>query len=167
MAIRWKYESASGESRPWTLKEIVQGKPVDRPLHTMFVHFPIAYYVAAFILDVLSHIGHHPWAPTAATWLLAGAFLATAVLVTTGLVDRSTTRPGSKPRGLANTHMWLQFGAAGVFVLDFIIRVAQHHNRPQARPLWILLDAIGVVVVLVGADFGGQLVYKIGMRVGE
>ena len=36
----------------------------------------------------------------------------------------------------------------------------------RARPLWIVLDLIGVLIVSIGADFGGQMVYLMGYRVG-
>jgi uncharacterized membrane protein len=165
MAIRWKYTSKTGETRPWTLKEIVAGKPIGRATHVMFVHFPIAFYIAVLAFDVLSHIGNHPWAVPAATWLLIGAFAATLVLVVTGLVDRSTMRPGVV-RTTATRHMLFQFAAAAVFVIDFAIRWGDHH-RPTAEPLWIVLDVIGVALVMIGADIGGKLVYGFGMRVQE
>jgi len=43
--------------------EILQGKPIDRPTHPMLVHFPIAFYIGALGLDVLSRIGRFPAAP--------------------------------------------------------------------------------------------------------
>ena len=39
-------------------------------------------------------------------------------------------------------------------------------TRLESKPLWIVLDAIGVLVVMVGADLGGKMVYKMGFRVG-
>jgi uncharacterized membrane protein len=165
MAIRWKYTSKSGETRPWTLKEVVAGKPIGRPIHVMFVHFPIAFYIACLAFDVFSRLGTHPWAPPAATWLLIGAFAATIVLVITGLVDRSTMRAG-KVKQTATRHMLVQFAAAAVFIVDFAIRWSTHH-RAEAEPLWIALDVVGVALVTIGADLGGQLVYRFGVRVGE
>ena len=47
MAIRLKYRAPTGETRLWTLREILQGKPIDRPTHPMLVHFPIAFYIGA------------------------------------------------------------------------------------------------------------------------
>ena len=38
----------------WTLREMAQGKPIDRPIHPMLVHFPIAFYIGSLGLDVLS-----------------------------------------------------------------------------------------------------------------
>ncbi len=42
----------------WSLKDIVQGKPIGHPSHPMFVHFPSALFPTALMLDVISRI--HP-----------------------------------------------------------------------------------------------------------
>jgi hypothetical protein len=99
MAIRLKQHAPTGETRPWTLREILQGKPIDRPTHPMLVHFPIAFYIGALGLDVLSRIGRFPTAPLAATWLILGSFAGFAGAALTGLAERSTmrTNPGSAP----------------------------------------------------------------------
>jgi uncharacterized membrane protein len=165
VALKLKYTSPTGETRPWTLKEIIQGKPINRPTHPMLVHFPIAFYIGSLALDVLSRVGTFPAAPVAATWALLGAFVVTVGAVTTGLVDRSTMRPGSKSRKTATTHMLLQFLTAGVFVVDLAVRWSDRH-LPKAKPLWIVLGVVGVGILTVASDFGGQLVYLIGVRVG-
>src|SRR5437773_1266538 len=101
MPIRLKYQGPDGETRPSTIKEIIQGKPVDRATHVMFVHFPIAFYFGALGFDLLSRLGTFPTAPLMATWLLLAAFIGTLGAALTGLVDRSTMRPGSRIRGTA------------------------------------------------------------------
>src|SRR6266540_5181013 len=77
MAIQLKHRLPSGETRPWTLKEIIQGRPFDRVTHPMFVHFPIAGYTGALALDVMSKLWTFPSAPLAASWLIIGAFAGT------------------------------------------------------------------------------------------
>ena len=166
MGIKFKYRSPTGETRFWTIKEIIQGRPIDRVTHPMFVHFPIAFYIGALGLDILSKVGSFPSAPLAATWLILGAFAGTVAAATTGLVDRSTMRAGSRIRKVATTHMWVQFAAAGVFIVNFVLRWSDRH-LPESKPLWIVLDVIGVLTVMVGADLGGKMVFKMGYRVGS
>src|SRR2546425_3068367 len=105
MPIGLRYRGPSGEIRPWSLREIIQGKPIDRPTHPMLVHFPIAFYVGALGLDVLSRIGRFPPAPLAATWLILGAFAGFAVAAATGLAERSTMRQDLRVRRLATRYM--------------------------------------------------------------
>jgi len=164
VAIKLRYRSPTGETRPWTLREIIQGKPVDRPTHPMLVHFPIAFYIAALGLDILSRVGTFPAAPLAGTWVILGALAGFVAASTTGLVDRSFMRPGSKIRAVATRHMLLQYAAVAIFVVNFAVRWSHRHD-PKSSVLWIVLDAVGVLIMMVAADFGGQMVYKMGYRV--
>lgn len=166
MAIHLKYRSPSGETRMWNLKEIVQGKPLGHPSHPLFIHFPLAFYIGVLGLDLMSKLGTFPGAPLATTWLLLGAFAGTAGATTTGLVDWWTMRKGSRTRHVANQHMFFQFATAGIFIINFIIRYSDRHLA-EAKPLWIVLDVIGVITLTVGQYLGGMLVYSIGFRVGE
>jgi len=163
MAIRLKYRAPTGETRPWTLREILQGKPIDRPTHPMLVHFPNAFYIGALGLDVLSRIGRFPAAPLSATWLILGSFAGFAGAALSGLAERSTMRHDSRIRTLATRHMLLQYAAVAIFVADFAIRWSHRHDA-HASFLWIALDLIGVLVMTVASDIGGQMVFKIGYR---
>ncbi|HZP90148.1 MAG TPA: DUF2231 domain-containing protein [Actinomycetota bacterium] len=163
MAIRLKHRSATGEMRFWTFREIVQGKPIDRPTHPMFVHFPIAFSIGALGLDAFSRIGHHAAAPVAATWLIVAALAGFAIAMLTGLAERATMRSGSRIRSLANRHMLLQFAAAAVLVVDLAARWSDRSRNLASLP-WIGLDLVAVLLVMAGADIGGTMVFKIGYR---
>ncbi len=153
-----------GRIRRWTLKEVVQGKPLGHPSHAMFIHFPVAFYIGALGLDVLSRLGRFPAAPLAATWLLIGAFAGTVPAVVTGLVDWWGMVRGSRKRRWATRHLLIQLGAFAIFAADFATRWADRH-RARAPWWWIAIEAAGVVVLVVGQWFGGVLVYEMGMRV--
>jgi uncharacterized membrane protein len=166
MTIRLRNHLPTGETSPWTFKDWVQGKPLGHPSHPIFVHFPVAFYIATLGLDILSRAGDFPSAPRASLWLLIGAFVASAFAVTTGLVDRSTTRAGSKVRRMVNWHMWLQLTTGALFVANFVIRWPDRHLA-EASLVWIGLDVVGSATLLVGQYLGGILVYEIGFRVGS
>lgn len=166
MTISMRRRLPTGETRPWTLKEIVQGKPIGHPSHPMFVHFPVAFYIATLGLDILSKVGDFPSAPRATVWLLIGAFAASLFAVITGLVDRSTTAPGSRARKMVNQHMFFQLVTAVVFVANFAIRWPDR-GLAEATAAWIALDVLGCVILLVGQYLGGILVYQLGFRVGS
>jgi uncharacterized membrane protein len=160
-----KYHSPSGPIRNWTLKEIIQGRPINRPTHPMLVFFPIAFFVGTLVFDVLSRFGLTGGALTG-TYTAAGGVGMALLAIVTGLVDRSVMRPGSRIRKVATRHMWLQLSATAVFAVDVIVRWGSRHLE-KAKPLWIALDAIGTLAVIVGGDVGGQMVFKMGYRVGE
>lgn len=161
-----KTRTETGAERFWTLKEVVQGKPLGHASHPMFIHFPVAFYIGAVVFDVMSRVGNFPEAPVAATWLIVGAFIATVFAVTTGLVDWWGMIPGSKKRRWATKHMLFQLAAFAFFMANLIVRWADRYAS-QAEPLWIILGAIGVAFMIVGQWMGGVLVYQMGMRVGS
>jgi len=154
----------SPEGRAWTLKEIVQGKPLGHPSHAMFIHFPVAFYIGAFAFDLMSRIGHFDSAPLAATWLIMGAAVASIAAVTTGLVDWFGMVPGSTKRRWATKHMIYQFITFGFFATNLIVRFSDR-AQPEADTLWIVLGGLGVITLTIGQWMGGVLVYELGMRV--
>jgi uncharacterized membrane protein len=158
-----RYRTASGELRFWTLKEIVQGKSIDRVTHPVFVIFPIALYSGALLLDVLSRFGLSG-APLAATYAVLGAVVGALLSILTGLVDRSTMRPGSRIRSIATRHMHIQLAATAVFIANLAIRWSDRRVA-KAAVLWIVLDVIGVATVIAGGDVGATMVFKMGYRV--
>ncbi|HEX2032234.1 MAG TPA: DUF2231 domain-containing protein [Actinomycetota bacterium] len=165
MAIRLRYRSETGETRNWTLKEIVQGYPLGHPSHPLFVHFPIAFYSGTLALDILTRITPNAGLVLAATYLYLGAFAGTLLLVITGLVDWLGMVPGSTKRRIATRHMLLQLAAAAFFIVTFLLRW-ESRTQPQAEVLWIVLEAVGYAILSVGQYLGGVLVYEKAMRVG-
>ncbi len=158
-----RYRTASGELRFWTLKEIVQGKSMNRVTHPVFVIFPIALYSGALVLDLLSRLSLSG-APLAATYAVLGAVIGAFFSILTGLVDRSVMRPGSRIRSIATRHMYTQLVATAIFIANLAIRWSDR-RAANASLLWIVLDVVGVATVVAGGDVGATMVFKMGYRV--
>jgi uncharacterized membrane protein len=163
MAIRLRYRAPTGETRMWTLREVAQGKPIERPIHPMLIHFPIAFTIGALGLDVLSRLGTHPAAPLAATWLVIAALAGFLGAGLAGLADRSAMSEGARVRRVATRHALVQTAAAVIVLVDLIVRWSDRHAA-ESNILWIVLGALGALVVGIGADLGGRMVYGMGWR---
>jgi uncharacterized membrane protein len=159
-----RHRTEAGELRFWTFKEIVQGKPIRRVTHPVFVIFPIAFFSGTLLLDVLSRLGV-PGTPLAATYSVAGGLIGAAFAILTGLVDRSMMTPGSPIRQVATRHMLIQLSATAGFVANLVVRWWPDIHLAKAPVLWIVLDAVGVATVIVGGDVGASMVFKMGHRV--
>ncbi|HEV3474148.1 MAG TPA: DUF2231 domain-containing protein [Actinomycetota bacterium] len=164
MPVSLKHRSPTGETRPWTVKEILQGKPIGHPSHPMFVHFPIAFYLAALAFDVMSRITPSPGLVMAATYLILGAAGFTVILAITGLIDWWGMVRGSDKRRIATRHMLLQLLAGALFQATLVLRWSDR-SATQARGLWIALEVVGFLVITVAQYLGGVLVYEKAMRV--
>lgn len=159
-----KTTDEQGIERRWTLKEVVQGRPLGHPSHPMFVHFPVAFYLAVVVFDVMSRLTPTPGLVLAGTYLIVGAALASVILVITGLVDWWGMVPGSAKRRIATRHMILQFITFGFFATILVLRWPER-DALEAETTWIVLGVIGYLVLVVGQWLGGVLVYQKGMRV--
>lgn len=159
-----RYRSPTGEERPWRFVEIVQGKPLGHPSHAMFVHFPVALYFAVLVFDVMTRIKADPALVRAGSYLMVGAAAGTALSAITGLVDWWSMVPGSSKRRLATRHLLFQVTAAVFFLVVLALRWGDR-DATQAETTWIVLEAIGYLILTVGQWLGGRLVYEKGMRV--
>jgi uncharacterized membrane protein len=136
-----------------------------RPTHPIFVIFPLAFFVGALALDVLSRVGVGlTGAPLAATYAVLGGLVGAVFAIATGLLDRAAMRPGSQIRRVATRHMILQLTATGIFLVDLLVRWSDR-RVPHSEPLWIVLSALGIVAIIVGGDVGFTMVFKMGARV--
>jgi uncharacterized membrane protein len=159
-----RYRSPTGEERPWRFVEFVQGKPLGHPSHPLFVHFPVALYLAVIVFDVMTLIQPDPALVRAASYLMIGGIAGTALAAITGLVDWWGMVPGSSKRRTATRHMLFQLTAAVFFAATFLLRWGKR-DASEAETIWIVLEVIGYLILSVGQWLGGVLVYQKGMRV--
>jgi uncharacterized membrane protein len=149
--------------KSWSLREVIQGKPIKRPTHPFFVVFPIALFSGALVLDVLSFIGL-PGAALAATYAVAGGLIGAVFAIVTGVADRSAMRRGSRIRAAASQHMVIQLSASAIFLVNLLVRWSDR-EIDKAKVLWLILDVLGVGIVIIGGDAGAKMVFRMGYRV--
>jgi uncharacterized membrane protein len=164
MAIQLRNHLPSGEVRNWTLLEIVQGQPLGHPSHPMFVHFPLAFYIGVLAFDLMTKLYTFPTLVLAGTFLIIGGFAGSLFAVTTGLVDWWQMAKGSAKRRKATQHALLQVATFAVFVVALALRWSDRHAA-EAKVSWIVVEAVGVVMLTIGQYLGGILVYQMAMRV--
>src|SRR5688572_24134498 len=109
------------ENRAWTFVEWIQGKPLGHPSHPLFIHFPIAFYTATLVFDLMTKISPNPALVLTGTYLLVGAALGTVGALITGLVDWWGMVRGSSKRRIATRHLLLQLTAAVFFQTTLVL----------------------------------------------
>ena len=150
----------------WTLKEVVQGKPIGHPSHALFVHFPAALLPAAFVFDLMSRVHADETLVRAAFYNIAfGLTMAFGAFVT-GLVDYLPMVGGSRKKKLGTYHLLAQVPALASFVVSLVVR-ANDFDAEQTGIAALLLAGLGTLSIIVGNYFGGELVYRQGMRVSD
>jgi uncharacterized membrane protein len=148
----------------WTVKDIVQGKPLGHPSHAMFVHFPSALLPAAFVFDVVSYIEPDLTVTRAAFYNIVFGLCVAGGAALTGLVDYLPMVGGSRKRRIGTYHLVAQITAVSAFSLSLLIRAFDYNADTTPVAAFVLAGA-GVFALVIGNYFGGTLVYRQGMRV--
>ena len=136
--------------------------------HPLFIHFPLALLMLAFLFQVVSVVGRRQRLQATVHLLLylgtAGALLA----VGTGWLAEEQVEglPGFTPAvdDVLETHATLMFLSTGLAVfLSFLTLLL----RGRMNRAWQAVLCLGLLVLVslagLGADRGGQLVYQFGV----
>jgi uncharacterized membrane protein len=148
----------------WTVKDVVQGKPLGHPSHAMFVHFPSALLPAALVFDIVSLFHADITLTRAAFYNICFGLGVAGIAALTGLVDYLPMVDGSRKKQLGTYHLLAQVTTVGAFALSLMVR-AFDYDADQTPTAAIVLAAVGVGAISIGNYFGGMLVSRQGMRV--
>ena len=141
-----------------------------KPFHPPLTDFPIAAYVFAAVLDVVSEVGRHsPWARDfyrAGTYVVIGGVVASLGAALTGLWDWwRSSEPGTQARRTVNTHATIMVTVTLLALGDVAARLVGYHGRTHPTPLVVTLSVAVAALVSLGATYGGSLVYDYGFNV--
>ena len=98
------------------------------------------------------------------TFIVGAAMSVLAAL--TGLWDaRSSSDAGTQVRRTINTHATIMITVTMLAILDLGWRLSEYHTH-EVTPVGIaLLSVVVALLVMVGATFGGSLVFEYGFNV--
>ena len=146
------------------VKDVLQGKPLGHPSHPMFAHFPTALFPTSLLFDVLSWSVAEPELVKAAFYNIAVGLAMAVVAVLTGFVDCFGMVSGSPKHRVSTWHMLANLPLVLIFAVSLGLRALE--LDATRTPLYILiLTLCGLPFLVVGNYLGGELVYRMGMRV--
>ena len=134
------------------------------PIHPMLIPFPIAFFVATFVCDlVFWGTGNGAW-PTAALWLLGAGLIMAALAAVAGLTD---FLGDPQVRGL-NDAWWHAGGNVVAVVIELINWFLRYANGTAAvLPTGLVLSLIVVCILLFTGWKGWDMVYRARVGVEE
>ena len=146
------------------IQKILPGLASAPNIHTLFVHFPIALWLAALLFEAAAVWRKSDSIHRSALWLLLLGTALGTFAVTTGL-QAAKTAPESLG-GLLEVHEQLML--TSYFIAVGLCAFALMAGRQTTQGLRIVL-LVGLLLVAIfltlGADRGAEMVYRYGMGV--
>lgn len=135
--------------------------------HPLIVHFPIAFLTVFFFLDVAGTLFRRDnWRRIASVLLYFGV-VGVLCAVVAGIHAASTITHGDAAHKVMETHEQLGLIVAFLTITLAVWRVIVGENlRWFANTIHLGIAALILLIMTIGADLGGSLVYKYGVGVG-
>lgn len=146
---RW-LSALFGPIRP--IKDFLNGTWLGHPVHAALTDVPVGAMTVAIVLDVIGQ-------PVAADVTVLIGVLSIVATAVTGLADYTDVAGTARSR--ATVHATVMTTALVLFVVSLLLRAGD----PDDRAVPIALLVIGYLVLTLGAEIGGDLVYLIGTNV--
>jgi uncharacterized membrane protein len=135
------------------------------PLHTVFVHFPIALLGTSLIFDLLGlALDEASWWAIA-YWNIALGLAVSVVTALTGLLDSRRVPQESPASAIVTRHLLAMLAALSCYGGALAIRPVGQAPTATALLATVVLEGIGLGLLLLGGFLGGELVYRHGVGV--
>jgi uncharacterized membrane protein len=143
-----------------------------KPFHPPLTDVPIVAYLFGAVFDVLSFAlrDGNPEVATelyrAGTWLFVGGFVVSLLATLTGWADwYYSSQPGTQARRTINAHAIIMIAVTLLAAVDLALRLTTYQNEAAAPLLLAALSAVIAAGVMLGATYGGTLVFDYGFNV--
>ena len=135
-------------------------------LHPIMVHFAIALFIVAVLLDIAGVATAKRDLHRAAWINLVIAAIAVVAAVFSGVTAELVAKPTHEAHQTLDTHKLLAFGSLGGILLLFSWRYLLRGHFPQRGVAMYVLLSVGSVGAIAGASYyGGEMVYTHGTGV--
>ncbi|MGZ5011327.1 MAG: DUF2231 domain-containing protein [Methylobacter sp.] len=135
-------------------------------IHPMLVHFPLAFLSTFFVLDVVGTLAKKQYWRNVASWLLYFGTIGAAFTVMAGFMAANTVVHGEEVHALMELHEHF-----GISVLSLAVLLSAWRLKSSgviqggANSFFLILAGVLCVLMMLGADLGGLMVYKYGVAV--
>jgi len=134
-------------------------------VHPFLVHFPVALLTVAIGLEIVASLTGREELSRAGWWNQLAGSVGLAAAVVSGLFAEKAAQIGGGAKAIFEVHEQIAFAASALFALLLLWRIGSRTRIPRNyRLLYLLLFAAGVCLLLAGAWYGGELVFRFGVR---
>ena len=160
------FENLSTQGPEEIFSSIMPGIAGMDNIHPLLVHFPIAFLLAFFALDLVGTLAKKPQWRSVASWFLYLGTIAAIFTVIAGLMAASSVAHGENVHDIMERHEHFGISVLSLATLLSIWRMKSGSLiRGGANVFFLILSALLCVLMMLGADLGGLMVYKYGVAV--
>ena len=134
--------------------------------HPLLVHFPIAFLSAFFALDLVGTLANKVQWRSVAAWFLYFGTVSALFTVIAGFIAADTVAHGQNVHDIMEDHEHI-----GIAILSLAAVLSAWRLKGGsligggANSLFLILSALLCVLMALGADLGGLMVYHYGVAV--
>jgi uncharacterized membrane protein len=137
-------------------------KVAGHPVHPMLIVFPLGLLGAAVIFDIIYLISDNSHWAVASYYMIGAGVIGGLAAALFGLLDWLAIPPGTRARSLGLWHGVGNVAVVALFILSWVLR----RGDPALPPTGAIVAGLsGVILSLVTAWLGGELVYRLAVGV--
>lgn len=135
-------------------------------IHPLLVHIPIALLSMSFLFDCLSLLLKRQEFERTAWWTMLVGTIGLAASVVSGLLAEQSVTIQELAREHFETHQQIAFVIAGLYSVLLLWRIGCKTELPKQKEWFFVgISLFGVVLLWIGAWYGGELVFRFGVGV--
>jgi uncharacterized membrane protein len=142
-----------------------RAKLVGHAVHPMLITLPLGLLGTAVVFDIIRAFTDEGDLAVASFYMLAAGIIGGLLAAVFGLVDWLAIPAGTRAKRVGLWHGVGNVVVVALFALSWLLRRGQDDYAPSGLALW--LGIIAVVLALVTAWLGGELVERLGVGVDE
>lgn len=159
-------EGLSGKTPPEMFSTILPGIAGMENIHPLFVHFPIAFFTAFFLFDFFGTVAKKEKLRYVASCLLYVGTISAAFTVLAGLFAADSVEHGEDVHEIMERHEHIGIAVLSLSLFLSAWRLKQWglHSK-SGNAVFLCLAGFLCVLLSLGADLGGLMVYQYGVSV--
>jgi uncharacterized membrane protein len=138
-------------------------RPFRHPLHPLLVHFPVALWTGAVVLDLFGLATGRGWVWELSFGCHAAGVVTAGAAMLAGFLDLRSLVQGDPARDTAASHMLAMSTAWLLFLTVVALRASSPASAPS--PWAIACAGAAFLGMVLGSWLGGELVYRFGVGV--
>lgn len=158
-------EGLAAQSPGGMFAALMPGVSAMANIHPMLVHFPIAFLLAFFVIDVVATLAKKPSWRSIASWFLYFGTVAAAFTVLAGFIAAGSVPHGGNVHEIMERHEHIGLWVLSLATILSLWRLKTVELRGAANGLFLSIAAVLCVLLSLGADLGGLMVYQYGVAV--